>query len=136
MTASPIEAEGGAPVMDDQGDVLKQAQLFEPRIEIPPMFEQRVAARAGIWKLVGIAHADQVRGKAAAKADTVRDDVAPDVRAGWIPMQEHDRVARADIDIGHFPAVNLNEFLGLRGHCRRLDGSLPASGSVTVTGPA
>src|SRR5258708_17110731 len=124
MTAGPIEAEGGAPVMNDKGDVLGQAQLFKPRIEIPPMLEQRITVGTRIWKLVGIAHADQVGRKAAAKADAVRYDVAPDVRAGRIPMQEHDRIACADIDIGHSSAQNLDEFLGLRRHYRRLDGSL------------
>ncbi len=39
-------------------------------------------------------------------------------------MQENDRIARADIDIGHFPAKNLDEYLGLSGHCRRLGRNL------------
>src|ERR1700733_7246176 len=68
------------------------------------------AIRTGVRKLVGIAHADQVGGEAAAKADAVREDVAPDVRTGRIPMQEYNRVARPEIDIGHFPAENFDEF--------------------------
>ena len=84
------------------------------------MLDQRVAVRTRGRELVGIAHADQVGRKATAKADALRDDVPPDVRAGGIPMQEYDRVARADINIGHFLAENLDEFLCPSSHYKSL----------------
>src|SRR5260370_849928 len=87
------------------------------------MLAECVAARAGGRGLVGIAHADQVRGEATAEAGAARDDIPPEVRAGGIPMQENDRIAGADIDIGHLPAENVDELLCLSGHCESLSRS-------------
>ena len=46
-------------------------------------------------QLIGVAHADQVGGDAAASCLQVQQHVAPEVRGGGIALQQHDRVALA-----------------------------------------
>ena len=42
MAEGPVEAEGGAPVMQDQGHVPPEIQRLEPGIEVADMIEEAV----------------------------------------------------------------------------------------------
>ena len=56
--------------------------------------------------LVRVAHPDQVGGDAPAEVLHVRDDVAPEVGRRRVAVQEEDRVALADVDVGHLGVLH------------------------------
>src|SRR5262249_4939657 len=66
MAVGPIETEGRAPVMDHEGDPLAHIQRLEQGIEVASVLDKVIRAGATVRQLVGVAHADQVGGDAAA----------------------------------------------------------------------
>jgi hypothetical protein len=65
--------------MNDQGDTLRHIQGFEQGVEVAAVLDEPVRAGSAVRQLVGVSHADEVRGDAAAKRLQVRNDVAPEV---------------------------------------------------------
>src|SRR5262245_32092717 len=80
VAVGPIEAEGRAPVMNDEGDPLAHIQGIEQGVEVAAVLDEAVRAGATVRKLVGVAHADEVGGDAAALWLQVRHHVAPEIR--------------------------------------------------------
>ena len=66
VAIGPVEAEGRAPVMDDQGDPLVHIQGLEQGVEVAAVLDEAIRAGATVGQLVRVAHADQVGGDAAA----------------------------------------------------------------------
>src|SRR5262249_21126927 len=66
VAVGPVEAESRTPVMDDQGDALAHIQSLEQGVEVTTVLDEPIRARPTVSQLVGIAHADQVGGNAAA----------------------------------------------------------------------
>ena len=62
----PRDAEGRAPVMDDEGDPLSHIQGLKQGVEVAAVLDEAVRAGATVRQLVGVTHADQVGGDAAA----------------------------------------------------------------------
>ena len=58
---------------------LAHIQSFKQSVEVPTLLNEPVRAGSAVRQLIGVAHADQVRGDAAAERLQVRDDVAPKV---------------------------------------------------------
>ena len=52
--------------MDDQGDPLAHIQGLEQGVEVAAVLDEAIRAGATVGQLVGVAHADQVGGDAAA----------------------------------------------------------------------
>ena len=75
------------------------------------MLYEAVTARAAVFQLVGIAHADQVGRNAAAQRSEVGDNPAPKIRGGRVPVQKDDWVALAALDVGHLAAEHFHVFL-------------------------
>src|SRR3989442_5860775 len=93
VAVGPVEAEGRAPVMDDEGDPLAHIQGLEQGVEVAAVLDEAIRAGAAVRQLVGVSHAYQVGGDAAASWLQVRQHVAPEVRRGGIAVQQHDGVA-------------------------------------------
>jgi hypothetical protein len=93
VAVGPVEAEGRTPVMDDEGDPLVHTQGFEQGVEVAAVLDEAIRAGATVRQLVGVSHANQVGGDAAASWLQVRQHVAPEVRRGGIAVQQHDGVA-------------------------------------------
>ena len=72
VAVGPVEAEGRTPVMDDEGDPLAHIQGLEQGVEVAAVLDEAIRAGAAVRQLVGIAHADQVGGDAAAQWLQVR----------------------------------------------------------------
>src|SRR5262249_60666639 len=66
VAVGPIEAQGGAPVMDDEGDPLAHIQGLEQGVEVAAVFDEAKRARATVRQLVGVAPPHHVGGEAAA----------------------------------------------------------------------
>ena len=56
--------------------------------------------------LLGIAHADQIRGDAPANTFELGDDVTPQIRGSRIAMLENDRTPLANIHVRHLGPEN------------------------------
>jgi hypothetical protein len=52
--------------MDDQGDPLVHIQGLEQGVEVAAVLDEAIRVAATIRQLLGVAHADQVRGDTAA----------------------------------------------------------------------
>src|SRR5262245_28522831 len=85
MAVGPIEGEGRAPVMDHEGDPLVHIQGLEQGVEVAAVLDETIRAGATIRQLIGVPHADQIGGNAAASCLQVRQHVAPEIRRGGIP---------------------------------------------------
>jgi hypothetical protein len=72
MAVGPIEAQRRAPVVDHERYSLSDTELFEQRIEVAAVFDERVRRGPTVGELGGIAHADEVRRDAPPPALTVR----------------------------------------------------------------
>src|SRR5215469_12778997 len=101
VAVAPVEAEGRTPVMDNEGDPLVYIQVLEQGVEVATVFDEAIRSGAAVRQLVGVAHADQVRGDAAASSLQVRQHVAPKVRRGGVTVQQHDGVAITHLHIRH-----------------------------------
>src|SRR5262249_16906023 len=84
---------------------------------IAAVLDEAIRAGATVGQLVGIAHADQVGGDAAASWLQVRQDVAPKVRRGGIAVQQHDGVALSQLHVRHLAAEDSPPLLLVR-KCR------------------
>ena len=96
VAARPVEPEARPPVVQHQRDrrraVVREPDRLEPRIQVRGVLVERVRAADG--QAPAFAHADQVGREAAPERRHVRDHVAPQVRAGRVPVQKHDRGVR------------------------------------------
>src|SRR5881409_945715 len=66
VAVGPVEAEGRAPVMDDEGDPLVHIQGLEQGVEVAAVLDAAIRAGGTVRQLIGVAHADQVGGDASA----------------------------------------------------------------------
>ena len=82
------------------------------------MLDEAIGARAAVRQLVGVAHADQVGGNAAAERLQVRQDVPPEEGRGGIAVQQHDGIALSHLHIGHLAAEDPPPLLLVRKRCR------------------
>src|SRR5258707_7036234 len=104
--------------MDDEGDPLVHFQGLEQGVEVAAVLDEAIRAGATVRQLVGVAHADQVRGDAAAAWLQVRQHVAPEVRRGGIAVQQHDGVTLSHLHVRHLAAEDPPPLL-LERKCRR-----------------
>ena len=104
--------------MDDQGHALAHIQSLEQGVEVTAVLDEAIRAGATVGQLVGVAHADQVGGDAAAEWLQVRQDVAPEVGRGGIAVQQHDGVALSHLHVRHLAAEDPPPLLLVR-KCRR-----------------
>src|SRR5262245_7832048 len=104
VAVSPIEAEGRAPVMDDEDDPFAHVQSLEQGVEVAAVLYEAIRVRAAVRQLTGIAYADQVGSDAAAERQQVWQYVAPKVRRRGIGVQQHDWVALSHLHERHLPA--------------------------------
>jgi hypothetical protein len=104
--------------MDDKGDALVDIQGLEQSVEVAAVLDEAIRAEATLRQLVGVAHADQVGGDAAASWLQVRQHVAPEVRRGGIAVQQHDGVALSHLHVCHLAAKDPPPLLLVR-KCRR-----------------
>jgi hypothetical protein len=104
--------------MDDQGDPLAHIQRLEQGVEVAAVLDEAIRAGATVRQLVGVAHADQVGGDAAAEWLQVRQHVAPEVRRGGVAVQQHDGVALSHLHVCHLAAEDPPPLL-LVWKCRR-----------------
>src|SRR5215471_19147752 len=104
--------------MDDEGDPLVHTQGLEQGVEVAAVLDEAIRAGATGRQLVGVAHADQVGGDAAASWLQVRQYVAPEVRRGGIAVQQHDGIALSHLDVRHLAAEDPPPLLFVR-KCRR-----------------
>src|SRR5262245_14190795 len=129
--------------MDDEGDPLVHIQGLEQGVEIAAVLDEAIRTGTTVRQLIGVAHADQVGGDAAAEWLQVRQHVAPEVRRGGIAVQQHDGVAVAHIHVRHLAAEDPPPLLFVR-KCRsdhvrlsfRLAQTRPRPGSVPERGEA
>ena len=93
--------------MDYEDDILLDIERFEPGIQKPLMVDEAVIP---FWRRSRIAHADIVRRQTAPERHEMRNDVPPKIGRRWVAVQKHDRIARADVDIGHLRAEYFDVF--------------------------
>src|SRR5207245_1806100 len=91
---------------------------LEQGVEVAAVLDEAIRAGATVRQLVGVAHADQVGGDAAASWLQVRQHVAPEVRRGGIAVQQHDGVALSHLHVRHLAAEDPPPLLLVR-KCRR-----------------
>jgi hypothetical protein len=108
VTSGPVEAECRAPVVNDQCDPVAQVENIEQCIEVLAVFGECVAVGPGVFDLVGVAVADQVRGDEAAEVGDVGQHVAPQIRRGGIAVEEHEGVAVSRIMDRHVAPEDRN----------------------------
>jgi hypothetical protein len=72
--------------MDDQRDALAHIQSREQSVEITAVLDEPIRAGPTVRQLVGITHADQVRGDTATEWLQMGDDVTPEVRRRGIAV--------------------------------------------------
>src|SRR5262245_51746138 len=106
MAVHPVEAQGRAPVVDDERDPLADAELLEERVEMAAVLDEAIRVRAARDELVGVAHPDEIGRDAASRTLEVRDHVAPEIRRRRVAVQEDDGIALPDLDVCHPPAVD------------------------------
>jgi hypothetical protein len=103
--------------MDDEGDPLAHIQGLEQGIEVAAVLDEAIRTGAAIRQLVGVPHADQIGGDAAASWLQIRQHVAPEIRRGGITMQQHDGLALSHHHIRHLSAEDAPSLLLVR-KCR------------------
>ena len=111
MRMCPMETQTGTPVMDDQCDVVGDAQLFKQSKQIFAVFDEGIAVRARVIELVTIAHANQVWRDQASLACKVGHHIAPQIGRHRVAMQEDNRIAGPFFDIGHLLTMDGGKFL-------------------------
>jgi len=52
VAAGPVEAEGGAPIVDDQGDAVAELELSEQTVQILAVLNEAVGVGSGVVELV------------------------------------------------------------------------------------
>ena len=102
VSARPMEAEAGAPVVDDERQPIQPQGLDEP-VDIARVVHEAVF---DVW-LVGAPEADEVGRDGPAERRQVGQDVAPQVARGRLPVEEEDRLSRAHLHVVHPGALDL-----------------------------
>ena len=102
----------------DEGDPLSHIQGLKQGVEVAAVLDEAVRAGATVRQLVGVTHADQVGGDAAALFLEVRQHVAPEVRRGGIAVQQHDGVALSHHHVRHLAAEDTRPLLFVGKSCR------------------
>jgi hypothetical protein len=85
-----------------QRDAVADEDAVQELLEVGGMGGERVAA----GDLVGFAHADQVRGDAAAEVLHVRENVAPEVGRRRVAVQEDDRLPGPGVHVRHLRVLD------------------------------
>ena len=119
MVVGPVEPQHGAPVVQDQHDVVAEIERVPQREEMIALFAVVVAAGSGVRELVGGAHTDQVAGDEPAESFEVRHDISPQIRRRRVAVLEDDRISPALVDIGHPSAEDLGVLQLSVGFCVR-----------------
>src|SRR3546814_4042269 len=96
---------------DLQNTPVPEFERLPQRVEIVTMLGIGITRGPRRIELVRIAHADQVTGDQPSQPGAMRHDIAPQIGRRRIAVLEEDRIAGPFIDIGHAPALDLNEFL-------------------------
>ena len=91
--------------MHDQRDIALEAERVEPSVEVARVIDEAIGAVGGAAR---IAHPDEVGRETSAEPGEVRNDVAPEVGGGRVAVEEDDRVAAADVHIGHLYARDVD----------------------------
>jgi hypothetical protein len=87
---------------------------FDKSPQNAAMCRKAVSIGAGVLEFVGNAHPNQIRRDTSARLCNFRHDVAPQERGGRVAVQkEENRLAAAELDIGHALAVDGEELLGV-----------------------
>src|SRR5262249_17546957 len=94
-----METQCRSPIMHNQYDVFGQSKSLEPSVKIARMIHEPVCVCRRLSRLT---HPDQIGRETAAEFGYIGDDVAPEIGGGRIAMQEHDRLADANIDVTEF----------------------------------
>src|SRR5262249_33094571 len=95
----PMETQCRSPIMQNQYDVFGQSKSLEPSVKIARMIHEPVCVCRRLSRLT---HPDQIGRETAAEFGYIGDDVAPEIGGGRIAVQEHDRLADANIDVAEF----------------------------------
>src|SRR3546814_5548515 len=97
--------------MHDQNIPFPRIARRPRRVEIVTMVSISITFGPRRIELVRMAHADQVTGDQPSQPGAMRHDIAPQIGRRRIAVLEEDRIAGPFIDIGHAPALDLNELL-------------------------
>ena len=111
MAPRPVEPERRAPVVHDQRHGARRDDRVEPGVEIARVVHEPVGARG---RAARVAHADQIGSQAAAERLDVRDHVAPEIGRGRVAVEEHHRIARAHVHVGHLGVERLHPATRMR----------------------
>ena len=87
MAACPVETEPRSPIVNHQEDLLFADDRIEPCVQVTPVVDEAIAARA----LARVAHSDEVGRQAASDRGDFFDHVAPQVRRGRVAVEEDRR---------------------------------------------
>ena len=79
------------------------------------MFCVAVTIGPGIIQFLRVTHADQVDCDAPPAVCQLWHDIAPEIRRSGITVLEHDRIARAHLNIGHALAIHRDSLLVMLG---------------------
>ena len=91
--------------MHDQNDIAVDPESLKPTLEIALVIDKSVGA---VRRGTRITHTNIIRSETTTKREQVRNDVPPQIGRRGSAVQEHDRVARTNINISHWNAVNIN----------------------------
>ncbi len=97
--------------MNDQCNVLRDAELLPCSEQELAVLGVAVAVRAWTIKLLGVTHADKIHRNTASMLRQLRHDIAPQIGGRRVAMLENDGVAFAHFGVGHFLAVDGDELL-------------------------
>src|SRR5262249_4819076 len=105
MTPGAIEADGRAPIVQDQRHVSRELQRLEPSIHVTRLIDETIDFAR---RLARPPHAHEIRRETPANGADVRNDVAPLVRPRGIAMEKDDRLAFTYIDIADLGIQHLH----------------------------
>src|SRR5262245_60342372 len=124
--------------MDDEGNSLVHTEGLEQGVKVAAVLDEPIRAGATVRQLVGVAHANQVGGDAAASWLQVRQHVTPEIRRGGVAVQQHDGVALSHLHVRHFAAEDPPPPLLVRkcwGDHARLSCGKPTRSKAYAAGP-
>src|SRR5579859_3396401 len=111
MPARPIHCERSAPVMANQDDILRHAELLKQRVNETTVLQEAVTVRISTFQLFRVPHANQVWRDAAGLRRYVWHDITPEIGGGRIAVEEDNRRTAAELSISHPFAVHFAELL-------------------------
>jgi hypothetical protein len=97
--------------VQDQHDVARQFERFEPRVEVARVIGEPVGPIGGRARLT---HADQIGRQAPPVFMEEGNDVPPEIGRRGVAVQEHDRVTGADVDVAHLGIENADAPPGMK----------------------